>query len=252
MLNYAENVKIISSFQKKSKPYGKIQSRATHGFIFRIKGSAKYIFEDRDLKLNEGEMIFLPRGSAYEYTTDTRGENLYTSINFEADFESTKITVYPLDNFHGTNYIFRSFSELWKFGTLSDKYKCLSIFYDLLSYASRIEHLTKANSDKYSLIEPAIEYLKSHVYDSAFKVTRLHRLCGISDTYFRKIFTERFNMGPQEYVLSERISHAKSIIESGDYESIREVSELVGYNDPLYFSKAFRKFYGVAPSDMNK
>lgn len=252
MLSYTEDVKIISSFQNKSKLYGKIQSRATHGFIFRIKGSARYVLEDKVLSLNEGEVIFLPRGSAYEYTTNSQGKNLYTSINFEADLENPVISVYPLENFHGTNYIFQSFSELWKFGTLSDKYKCLSIFYDLLSYVSRIEHLTSSDKSKYSLIEPAIEYLKAHIYDSTFKITKLHRLCGISDTYFRKIFIARFNMSPQEYVLSERISHAKSIIESGDYESIKEVSELVGYNDPLYFSKAFRKFYGFSPSNLNK
>ncbi len=59
-------------------------------------------------------------------------------------------------------------------------------------------------------------------------------------------------MTPQEYVAKGRISHAKSIIESGDFESIKEVSELVGYNAPLYFSKAFRKIYGISPSMVNK
>ena len=97
-----------------------------------------------------------------------------------------------------------------------------------------------------------MEYLKKYIYDSSFKINKLHRLCGISDTYFRRIFEAEFNMTPQEYVVTGRISHAKSIIESGDFDSIKEVSELVGYNDPLYFSKAFRKVYGVSPSNINK
>ncbi len=252
MFDYMENLKIISSFHKASKPFGKIQNRLTHGFIVKLKGYADYVFEDQCLRVNEGEMIFLPKGSAYEYTSYFQEENLYTSINFQADFDNPGIRVYSLENFYGASYIYQSFSKLWKFGSVSDKYKCLSVFYDLMSYISKIEHLGSSDKRKYNLIEPAVEYLKKHIYDSTFKINELHRLCGISDTYFRKIFMSRFNMTPQEYVITQRISYAKSIIESGDYETIKEVSELVGYNDPLYFSKAFRKIYGFSPSNVNE
>ena len=56
-------------------------------------------------------------------------------------------------------------------------------------------------------------------------------------------------MTPKQYLVTERILYAKSIIESGDYGSIKEVSEMVGYNDPLYFSKAFKMICGVSPSN---
>ena len=95
-------------------------------------------------------------------------------------------------------------------------------------------------------------HLKLHLYDSQLKIDKLHRLCGISDTYFRKIFVAQFRMSPQEYVLTKRIAYAKSIIENGDYNTIREVSEAVGYTDPLYFSKAFKKMQGVSPSKINQ
>lgn len=252
MFDYMENLKIISSFNQASKPFGKIESRKSHGFIFKIKGYADFVFEDKSLRVNEGEMIFLPKGSSYKYTTYMQEGNSYTSINFEANFDNREIGVYSLDNFYGVSYITQSFSELWKFGELSDKYKCISIFYDLMSYISRTEHLRSLDKRKYSLIDPAVEYLKKNIYNSTLKINKLHDLCGISDTYFRMIFISRFNMTPQEYVVAKRISYAKSIIESGDYETIKEVSELVGYNDPSYFSKAFKKNYGYSPSNVSK
>lgn len=247
-----ENLKIMSSFHKESKKFNRVQYRATHGFIFKIKGYAEFAFSDRIITVNEGEVIFLPQGSAYEATTYYRDGNLYTSINFCAELENPEVGVYPFENFPAANYIYRNFSELWNFGTLSDKYKCLSLFYDLISYISRIEHSSSADERKFGLIEPAVEYLKKNMYDSSFRVDKLHKLCGISDTYFRKIFGAEFDMTPQEYVVTGRMSYAKSIIESGDFDSIKEVSELVGYNDPLYFSKAFRKIYGISPSGVNK
>ena len=245
-----ENLKIISSFHKKSKGYAKINNRAHHSFIIRIKGSGEYFFENRSVKVAEGEMIFVPAGSSYTKTAE--GEKLYTSINFQANLDDLHPKVYSLNDFYGANFIYESFSELWNFGTQSDKYKCISVFYDLMSYVSKIEHLGNRNKKKYSLIEPAADYLKKHIYDSSLRVEDLHKLCGISDTYFRKIFISRFNMSPQKYLVTERISHAKSIIESGDYDTIKEVAETVGYNDSLYFSKAFRKITGVSPSDVNK
>lgn len=251
MFDNMENLKIISSFHAARKPYGKVEKRKTNGFIFQLKGYSVYVFGSKTLTVNEGDMIFLPEGSSYVYKSYWYDENLYTSINFHANLENSQATVYSLEDFYGANYIANNFSELWKFGNVSDKYKCLSIFYDLLSFISRIEHLKSSDERKSSLIEPAVKYLKNHIYDSELKVNKLHKKCGISDTYFRKIFISKFNMTPQKYVMTERVLCAKSIIESGDFESIKEVSNLVGFNDPLYFSKVFKKAYGVSPSNMN-
>lgn len=251
MFGYTESVKIISSFKKPSKMYGKITSRVCHGFIFKINGYTDYFFENKTVRLNAGEFIFLPKGTSYEYRPSSEC-SLYTSINFEATLDNASPQVFSQEIFHDSNYIIQSFSELWKFGSASDKYRCCALVYELLSCVSKFEHPGTKKKRKYALIDPAVEYLKSHLHDSKLKTNKLHCLCGISDTYFRKIFTARFNMTPREYVLTRRITDAKAIIESGDYDSIREVSFSVGYCDPLYFSKAFKKFYGFPPSNIGK
>ena len=251
MFNFIEDANILSSFRMQSKKHGKIQKRKTHGFIFKIRGVTEYDFGYKKMTLNEGSVIFLPQGASYEYTSSP-GDGLYTSINFQATVENHPPTIYSLFDFYSANFIFESFADLWKFGSLPDKYKCLSVFYDFLSYLARIEHLNSLDKTRHYIIEPAIEYLKSHLFDPNLKIDNLHRLCCISDTYFRRIFLSRFNLSPKEYVVSQRISHARSIIESGDFESIGEVAELVGYRDPLYFSKAFKKIYGFSPSSVNQ
>ena len=251
MFEYTEDVRISSSFQGKSKPYGIIEGRKTHGFLFRIKGGAKYFFNGRYLKVSEGEAIFLPKGAHYEYKTDT-DRSLYTSINFEASLGCDEIFSFSPNDFYGKDLIYESFSSLFTFGGVSDKYKCLSVLYDLLSYVSRLDGRDRSKNRKFALIEPALEYLKSHIYSPALRIEKLHKLSGISDTYFRQIFTERFGVSPQQYVLTLRIRHARSIIESGDFDTVAEVAETVGYTDPLYFSKAYKKYYGFPPSETFK
>ncbi len=251
MTGYIENLKIISSSRLESKPYGKIQSRASHGFLFKIQGVSEYSIDGDTVRVNAGEMVFLPRGSSYEYNTHGVNGNLYTSINFLADVENPSIRVYSMENFYRLNYVYQSFSEMWRFGSPADKYACMSVFYDLLSYISKIEHISGTEDSKRKLIEPAVVYMRKHIYEASFRVDKLHDRCGISDTYFRRIFKMRFGLTPKEYVTSERISHARAILESGDYGSIAEIAEAVGYSDPLYFSKAFKHVFGVCPSGIN-
>ena len=250
MLGLIENVDICSSFKSQSHSYGKKENRISHGFIFKIKGYSEYIFEDKKITVNAGQVIFLPQGSSYKYYSHG-DDTLYTSINFYANIENPSPLVYSLEDYLASDFIYESFTQLWRFGSLSDKYKCLSAFYDFLAYIQRVDHLSNISKNKYYIIEPAIDYLKEHLFDCHLKIDNLHRLCCISDTYFRKIFLSRYNTTPQEYVISKRLSHAMSIIESGDFMSISEVAEQVGYKDPLYFSKAFKKLYGFAPSEIN-
>lgn len=252
MQGFTDDIKIISSFKKMTKPYGKIESRATHGFIFRVKGSVEYFFNQKSVIVKEGEFVFLPQGSSYEYVSDKDPSNTYTSINFQGSVLETSIRKYDSKTFYGSDYICKSFTENWNFGTTADKYKCLSVIYDLMSHIYSNERMKDTERMKCDLIDPATEYLKSHLYDSNLKVEKLHRICGISDTYFRRIFTSVFHMTPQNYILTKRMAYAKSIIENGDYDTIKEVAEAVGYTDPLYFSKAFKKLYGVSPSNVNK
>ena len=67
MFGNIENLKIISVLHRTSKPFGKVESRKANSFSIRVSGSIKYSFEGKELLVNEGEMIFLPKGSRYEY-----------------------------------------------------------------------------------------------------------------------------------------------------------------------------------------
>ncbi len=252
MFDNIENLKILSSFSRKNKPANKVDNRATHSFFIRLNGSVLYDFDGTHVLSKKGEVIFVPKGSSY--TSKSLSDNTsYTSINFEGDFNCPLLPkTYPLDNFLDTEYIGSNFANMWNFGNPSDKHKCLSLFYSLLSYLSSLENADYVEKKKYKIIEPAETYLKEHIYDSALMTDDLHRLCGISNTYFRNIFISKFGIKPQEYIIQKRLSHARVIIESGDFDSIQEVALSVGYNDPLYFGKAFKKMYGISPSDINK
>ena len=244
MLDNIENLKIISVLHKTSKPYGKVEVRKAHSFIIRVCGSMQYYFEDRTVTINGGEMIFVPKGSSYEYKKASEEDTVGTIINVDGEFDGMSPSCYSICDFYDAEYIMYHFADLWEQG---QRYQCLSLMYGLLAYISKLEALQYSDKKRLNLIEPAVAFLQQHIYDCDLKIDELYRLCGISHTYFRKIFILKFGMSPKNYVTGKRISYAKSIIDSGEFSTVKELSTLVGYKDPLYFGKVFKQHYGCSP-----
>ena len=74
------------------------------------------------------------------------------------------------------------------------------------------------------------------------------KMCGISTSYFISCFTKEYGMPPYRYLTQIRISQAKHLLlETGI--SISEIARSVGYADPFCFSRIFRKYTGMSPSE---
>lgn len=252
MFESIENLEIISSLKGKSKTSKATITKKTNSFYFRTMGTGTYIINGSPYTTNQNDVLFVPEGTSYNFVCDEDYECRYMSINFSADINDARPMIFSVENFTDKEYMYSHFPNMWKLGNTSEKYKCLSLFYNLLSYIANIEAHSFSQNKKFELIEPGVSYLKTHIFSPTLKSEKLHNLCGISDTYFRKIFILKFGMSPNHYIISKRISQAKAIIDSGNFHSVNEISEAVGYTDPLYFSRAFKKKYGISPLNMIK
>ncbi|NRA40117.1 MAG: helix-turn-helix transcriptional regulator [Planctomycetes bacterium] len=65
-------------------------------------------------------------------------------------------------------------------------------------------------------------------------------------TLFRR-FQKMYNMAPKTYLENKRMHHAQALIRS-QHLSIKDTAKHCGYEDPQYFSRVFKKHFGVAPS----
>lgn len=252
MFSNIENLKIVEIHKGLSKKDAVIESRKNTSFVLRTSGHVRYTFEDYAIDVFAGDIIFMPKGSSYTFQIIGDEASEYVSVKFEADLEDMNPSAYSMGNFEDNEELTNNLVDLWKFGSKSEQYRCYSVFYNLLSYIENFENMNYADKKKIEVIDPAVSYLKKHIYDCDLNIESLPKLCGISGAYFRKIFALNFGTSPHKYILRKRLSHAKSIIGSGDFDTISEVAIAVGYNDPLYFSRAFKKKYGVSPMQYAK
>lgn len=96
-------------------------------------------------------------------------------------------------------------------------------------------------------IEQSITYFNEN-YNKDINIAEYAAQQNLSTCWFIRTFKNVTGTTPLNYILSLRISNAKNLLDATDY-NITEVSNIVGYDNPLYFSRLFKKQTGLSPSE---
>lgn len=95
-------------------------------------------------------------------------------------------------------------------------------------------------------VNSAIHYMEEH-YMEEITLEEIARYIGISPQHFSKIFKDETGINYIEWLTKLRLDIAKRLLSEGG-KTIKEVCYVVGYNDPNYFSRIFRKMVGISPT----
>lgn len=106
----------------------------------------------------------------------------------------------------------------------------------------------RVSSAGLSEIEANIKEYIDNNYMNDISLQTVASFFNYSDAYFCKMFKQSFGKGFVLYLCDYRIEKAKKLMESPSV-NIREISEMVGYKDPNYFTKVFKKSTSMTPSE---
>ena len=105
--------------------------------------------------------------------------------------------------------------------------------------------LTSSRQSDY--IRQAIDYIETN-YSRQITVEEISNHVGINRKYLTKLFNEKMDDSPKNYLIQYRINKACRLLKQSTL-SIQEVSHSVGYTDALVFSKIFKKVIGTCPRE---
>lgn len=97
------------------------------------------------------------------------------------------------------------------------------------------------------IVARAIQYVKQHFREDVTLVNVAEEL-NVSLFYLSKLFRKHTGTNFTEYLTQLRVDYAKKLLAAGEM-SIKEVAYAAGFNSQSYFSKIFKKYAGVAPSE---
>lgn len=80
-----------------------------------------------------------------------------------------------------------------------------------------------------------------------FTIKEFTKERGLNYYRFIDTFTHYVGVSPRQYIINIRMTIAKDLLMNSMFQ-ISEVARLIGYENPLYFSRLFKKTWGVSPT----
>lgn len=244
--------KVISTIRLLKSPVGITTSRKDReswAVVLKLKGKTIYSAGDQKIISDALHPVILPKGCSYSWLCTEPGECII--IEFQADTTCSKIQSFEIKN---NTRIQNAFSKIDTVLNTKNSYaqiECKYHLYDLILFLLRSVKGESPHSNKQNILSPATNYIAEYYFDSTITNQQLSELCGISTVYFRKTFESVYGISPIRYLNNFRINKAKSLLLS-DYDTIEQVALSVGYNSIYHFSKMFRQYTGMSPSEYAK
>lgn len=250
------------------------------------KGKAIFVINEKPYPVQEGEIVYIPEGCTLYCETDSE-EFIFISIRFrltaqlhKGDFLSDYYLISTKTRIlDGEDVVKQYFYEVWHGALSQSKNKIFRIRGNLeLIIAWLAEHgganytveepveideeyqrgLGKALQREEVTIErsqdPRISALIDYITVNISKNLTAHELAemaGMSESSMRRLFIKHTGKTPIEFIQDSRlVVAARRLLVTN--ERISQIAYSVGYDNPNYFTRLFRKNFGVSPQQYRK
>lgn len=225
------------------------------------KGKGKYYIDGKQYTLEKGQGFLIEPDTVTFYQADAQDPWSYIWIGFEG--EDVEKILQEMGLIY-KNSIFRTecleklkeiILEMMKCKDGSTKSQLIfqGLFYMFMGIL--VEDAGVITDEKISKnsnlhIQKSLEFIHKN-YGDNINVNEVVEYIGLNRSYFSTLFQKHVGMTVQKYLTTFRISRANELIDITD-NSIESIAEDCGYNDPLVFSKVYKKIYGITPTQRRK
>lgn len=225
--------------------------------IIFITGCGTLSIDDKPYLVSIGKSFLLPPNSVLDLSDiDKQSYRFYilsfTAIQLEQQVPSTykekllsdqvEYAIYPYSRF------IRLAEELYKMQhnrMILNPFKLQGQFYELLSILFEPQLHPDQKLDASKAVEQTIEYMHKH-YQQPLTIKQLASLAHVVQWQYSEIFRTLTGRTPLDYLTDIRIKHAKKLLQKTN-APLKDIAQLVGFNDEYYFNRRFRQIVGIPP-----
>ena len=261
-----EELYFLTKGIEKCKPNHSYGPTIREHFIIHmvIKGKGIYKTDTSMYHLSKGHFfIIFPEEQTF-YQADKSDPWEYTWIGFNGSKAASLLEVLGIDKKHPVGEI-KDFDniliEVEKNLNLSPfeeiaRMKMVGFLYNLFTHLETITDDTLlGQTDKYnkqiSYSHEAIKYIRQNYQDENFKIKDISNYLALNESYLSYIFRQVTGQTLHSYLVEFRIQKSRKLLETTDL-TVKEISEKVGYKNPLSFTRIFKQIMNMPPSEYKK
>lgn len=251
------------------------RSLPIHLLVYVIGGNAVFHIQDSDYLVREGDLFLIQQDTYYSVETTTFCEFYY--FHFKGCFHTYSTLPSSLINQWGSGYP-AEFNEIVRDPEASCFLTTLMHFQDyrdqLMPICAKMHHylhiimpeaeyefqlifsqflleLSKClRKETGSVSSTLLNKIIYYIHENLSKPLSLNDLAehfNISKSYLVKLFRQSLNTSVTVYINRTKMDHAAQLLRTS-MMNVSEISAFLGYHDPAYFSRVFKKYFGQSPS----
>ena len=235
------------------KTFGPYTAPAS-ALVFPLRGRARMTYNDVTYEFEPGKVFH--SGPCMRIAREVVGDKEFEYILVHYRVSNSDTHVFPLAAAHfelepGYNpHISELLKKFHHTASISGSFHSLrakSLFFTIIDEVLTCQGNPRKD-DSQELVERAMVYINAH-YMEPLTIPSLAALYGLSGRQLTYLFQKYAGISPSAYLIEQRINRAQELL-STTACSVTEVSTYVGYLDPYYFSRIFKKHTGVCPSTL--
>lgn len=95
-----------------------------------------------------------------------------------------------------------------------------------------------------------LRYIEAHFKEN-ITLDQLAELTHLNKYYLGHVFSQEYGISPINYLISRRIGESKMLLADTNH-SLSQISHMMGFSSPSYFSQSFRRMEGISPLEYRK
>jgi AraC-like DNA-binding protein len=228
-----------------------------HEILHVIKGRMELVMGDRRYRVGPGDTAVVPAGTMHrdEFDTTTSLDALFCSFTWplaEAYFERVGNDTLANMSADRRTQLVAMFDQI-RADPLGEspasrallRTRLLAILLFILRQEDDEPSPEEESASRHLMLQ-AKEYLHAH-YSDCIALNEIATALRVSPYHLSHVFSQESDFSLFGYLMQVRMNKAKELLRARR-QNVSEVSRAVGYQDPNYFSKAFRKHVGKSPS----
>ena len=216
-------------------------------FHYISRGSGWLEAGGREYKLKKGCVFLIHPNEPVYYHPDPDDPYSYKWVDFTGGLVKTLLNT---TSFGDGEYVTPPLPELEAdFDRLISKKEpllsCNPLLLELFSHLIAAFPAKRQLPLQQNLALTAREYIFANLNKPTLRVQDAADHIGVSRSCLYRMFVKQFGISPMQLIIDERVNNAKRLLESG--ELVKNTAVSCGFEDPLYFSLAFKRRCGMSP-----
>lgn len=243
--------------------YGHHMERVNHDdclIIYCVKGGGLLCIDNQTQAVNEGDLIVLPKGISHRYWANKTDPWTMYWVHFSGAHALDYVhQVMPSQHAFVVSVglhsklisDFESLLSVQRTGYQFSHFLYASnLLAQLLTYIALQARKTSAQSGNHINLEKIHALMEQHLTDQ-LDLNTLARSANLSKYHFSKKYKELTGQSPIQHFLHMKMERACYLLDISQ-QSIASISESLGYEDPQYFSRLFKKVIGLSPREYRR